>query len=122
MERILAVGENESLLQTRTRVLERLGADVVACAPYNLASGLDDDAFDVVVLCHSLAANTALAVSIGARKRWPGVKILQVVRYDYEKETHLQYADAVAAGNEPDDLLGTTKNLLSLNPDFRRVG
>ena len=54
MARIVLIGEDSSLLATRDEILKRAGA-TIACSSGNQAKAvLEEEIFDIVVLCHSL--------------------------------------------------------------------
>jgi len=109
MKRILLIGENEDLLRSRAALLAKYHANIVMSTPTDLVSAVGDRPFDVVVLCHSLTGTTAESVAIGARKRWQNTRILQLVRYDFEKSESLHHADAVASSERPDEVVDAVR-------------
>jgi hypothetical protein len=75
MSKILLVGEDLRLLETRAEVLGRIGVDTVCCCQRQMMRDLRSEQFDLVVLCHSLATRAANDVAAVARLRWPKAPI-----------------------------------------------
>lgn len=109
---VLVIGEDQFLLRTRERVLAKTQAEVVSFTPTELASNRSVGAVDVVVLCHSLQQQTALGISAGARKRWPGVRILQLAKFEFDRRPLPAHADGIALASNPDELVSKTTELL----------
>ena len=115
MEKILLVGDNFSLLATRVAILAKMSAGAVGCNPAELATHLGNEKFDVVILCHTLHESTRRSVIANARRRWPEVRILQILpRMDKTSPTSF-LVDEVAS-TEPDDLIRRTAKLLGRPP------
>jgi hypothetical protein len=108
----LLVGEDETLLSTRAAVLHKTGAEIVPVDPLRIGEH-GFPYFDLLVLCHSLQTQTALAIAVGARKRWPGIQILQLVRFEFEKTGRETHADAVVAAHDPNSLEESARDLLT---------
>jgi hypothetical protein len=107
MNRILLVGTNKSLLVTRAAVLSTTGALVAHTTELSLPKG---QPFDLLVLCHTLMRETAFGLSLAARTRWPQVRILQIVHYQFEAADAIYANDACTA--KPDELVRHVKRLL----------
>jgi DNA-binding response OmpR family regulator len=112
MPRVLLVGENQSLLQTRAAVLEQTGAEVVWLTPAELAADREPGAVDVLVVCHSIRVEDRRSLIANSRKRWPGVQVLQLVRYDFESSAPELGADGVAISANPAKLLSRITEML----------
>ena len=111
MPRILLVGEDQYLLQCRGAMLQNRGADVIA----RLARDADRTKVgrvDVLVLCHSLDLENRVRFAAEARKRWPSVRVLQVLRAATELYPSAPHADATVFAGEPGQLVAETFELL----------
>jgi hypothetical protein len=78
MVKILLVGEDFRLLATRAAVLARTGANTLCCSPAEMVRDLRGEAFNLVVMCHSLDEASASMVAGTARQWWPGAKVLLI--------------------------------------------
>ena len=78
MIKILLVGEDFRLLATRAAVLARTGVNTVCCSPSEMVRDLRGEAFDLVVMCHSLDEAAASMVAGTARQWWPGGRVLLI--------------------------------------------
>lgn len=98
MQRLLLIGEDETLLKTRTAIFRHAGFDVEVCpvthrpnstffcleryfGPSKIGpgnqSGMDGkSSFDAVILCHSLDRSRISAISAEARREAPATKIV----------------------------------------------
>lgn len=114
MERILLVGVDPSLLDTRAAVLARTGADVAICHASDLPSLAQQD-FDLVTLCHTLSEDTRRSVTRTARTQWPNARILQVFSSLRDAPAPATLADDAAPTN-PAELLAHTRDLLNKTP------
>jgi hypothetical protein len=78
MTKILVVGEDERLLESRSAVLRRTGATVVSHLGGDVQKLVLSELPDLVVLCHSLGADEAELVADGVRECCPATRILLV--------------------------------------------
>jgi len=77
-------------------VLARTGAEVVCANPGEINSNDIFDSVDVLVLCHTVRQDRREYFSTTARKRWPGLRVLQLIKFEYESRSPEPHADAVA--------------------------
>ncbi len=78
MSRILLAGSDFRLLETRAAVLAKTGAEVLSRNSRGTLEILDRDAFDLVILCHSLPQPDAALIVAKVHEKRPGTKILMV--------------------------------------------
>lgn len=78
MSRILLAGSDFRLLETRAAVLAKTGAEVISRNTKETLGILDRDAFDLVILCHSLPDTDAAVIVAKTHEKSPGAKILMV--------------------------------------------
>jgi len=78
MSRILLAGSDCRLLETRAAVLAKTGAEVIFRNAKETLRVLDRDAFDLVILCHSLPETDAAVIVAKTHEKSPGTKILMV--------------------------------------------
>jgi hypothetical protein len=79
MPKILLVGQDEGLLETRCAVLKRTGAVVVSYIGNDALKVVQSEMPDLVVLCHSLAADIAEVMADEVRRCCPKARILLVL-------------------------------------------
>ena len=111
MRTILLVGEDLSLLESRAAVLRRTNAGTVNASQYELPV-YGSQRFDLLVLCHALRQGDRIAVAELARHQWPGVQILQVLKYEWEQFVTLKYADQFVLACDPGELVQRAAELL----------
>jgi DNA-binding response OmpR family regulator len=112
MSKVLLLGNDLHLLETRGALLRKTGASVVCCSADDALGMLELDTFDLVVFCHTIVDDDAERLSHEIHRQWPQVKILQVIsdvmREKFYKGVELN-ATSVA---EPSQLLRRTAELL----------
>ena len=113
---ILLVGYDLWLLQTRALILRETEAAVYTCRPDQLEEATGDRQIDLVILCHSLSDAARRSVSAEAHRRWPQVRVLQVVKNIYSSEKPDLYADDVVASCDPGILIHHARKLLKPMP------
>ena len=86
--RILLVGEDFHLLASRAALLSKTGARVTCCNTAEFADHLGTEKYALVVLCHSLRQDVGSGIAGEAHKRWPTIRVLQVVS-TYNRPAHL---------------------------------
>jgi hypothetical protein len=105
------IGEYWSLLKTSADVLRKTNSEISYCNPSELAEYWTGH-FDLIVLCHTVSAAEAESIAADARWRWPGIRILQMSRFDFGTARIPPHADAVAVSGKPEDLFACTMELL----------
>jgi DNA-binding response OmpR family regulator len=112
MPRILLAGSDCRLLATRAAVLSKTGAAVVYHNAIETLEVLDREAFDLVVLCHSLLEVDVALIVDKVHQKSPDTRILMVTsdldRYERQRDNHVD-ATSIA---EPARLVALTKELL----------
>ena len=96
-------------------MLRKTNSEIVSCAPEEIAEHWTSQ-FDLLVICHTVSSAEAESIAGDARWRWPGIRILQVTRFDFGAVQVPPYADGVAAGGDPNDLFARTVELLERKP------
>jgi CheY-like chemotaxis protein len=121
MSKILLAGGDSRLLETRAAVLAKTGASVACYSAAKALEILDEETFDLVVLCHSLSDPDVALVVEKVRKKVPDTKILVVAsnadRYGLPRENKV---DATTLP-EPERLVALAKELLQAT-HFASVG
>ena len=107
MASILLIGLDEGLSQTRAAVLAKTHATVVRKT--DLGNGVSQ-AFDLVVLCHTVPEAEREAWSIEVRKRWPNVRIILIAKPWSDQRP--RYVDAQISWGNPEELLFAVNRLL----------
>lgn len=74
---VLLVGNNESLLSTRAKVLEASGMTAEACTPAEL-SAMKVAFFHMVILCHTLGVEQMQRALEQIRRGAPGIPVVKV--------------------------------------------
>jgi DNA-binding response OmpR family regulator len=109
-ERILIVGYDQNLLFTRACILNTRWSAEIAY-PVEALRMLEEEPFELIVLCHSLAGNEAASLARAARKTFPNVFIL-ALETSAQGDVHpLVWADAVTI-TEPSKMLDAIEGLL----------
>ena len=116
MARIVLIGEDSSLLATRAEVLKRTGASIACSSGSQAKAVLEEDIFDVVVLCHSLPETISNELVGYVHRRWPEVKILMVVT---ERTMYRAPGVDVTSPADPGRLIELTRQLLESLPNHR---
>ena len=89
MERILLVGKDPALLETRSAVLSKTGAETLCYSPGQALLMPPALAIVLVIVCHSVEGDDRTKCVEAARRNWPRAKILQL-------QSH--FGEAVASG------------------------
>jgi DNA-binding response OmpR family regulator len=112
MLRILLAGSDCRLLATRAAVLSKTGATVTYHNATTTLELLDREAFDLVVLCHSLLSGEVAQIVDKVHQKVPGTKILMVTSNLDQYDIHTNgYVDATSVP-EPAHLVACVKDLL----------
>jgi DNA-binding response OmpR family regulator len=114
MLRILLAGSDSRLLMTRAAVLSKTGAAVSYHNAMQTIEILDREAFDLVVLCHSLPEPDVAMIVDKVHQKIPGTKVLMVTseldRYERSRDSKV---DATSLP-EPGHLVARAKELLQV--------
>jgi hypothetical protein len=110
MKRILLVGEDAHLLDTRAAILEQTGAAATCCPPSAITEHPEWEDFALVVLCHTIHDAKKLGEEI--HRRWPEVPVLQVLTSYGAPSPINWHVDATSAATHPGDLVEVAKVLL----------
>jgi len=78
MAKILCIGSDAGLLQTRKLVLEQTGAEVHSTKFEAGLTLLEAQYFDVVVLCHTLAERDTIQICKLLERFWPASQLVLV--------------------------------------------
>lgn len=116
MARIVLVGEDSTLLATRAEVLKRTGANIACSSARNAKSVMDEEIFDILVLCHSVPDGMATDLIDYVHQRWPEVKILTVVA---ERLEYRGTGVEMTSSSDPGLLIERTHQLLESLPNHR---
>jgi DNA-binding response OmpR family regulator len=114
MPRILLAGSDSRLLATRAAVLSKTGAAVVYHSAIETLEVLDREAFDLVVLCHSLLEADVAAIVDKVHQKNPDTKILMVTSGVDQYEIHPDCRVDATSLPEPVELVARTKELLQV--------
>jgi CheY-like chemotaxis protein len=112
LPKILLVGQDHRLLDTRAAVLRQTGANVTISGGAEARKVVLSENPDLVVLCHSLPVEDAESVADETRKCCPGAKVLLVLpAADPDRPYQDSKFDGITAA-EPVRLVGRAKELL----------
>ena len=116
MSRVLLVGVDELLQQTRAAVLRTIGADIVCSAPDAAPGVLEGLECNLVVLCHSLPEPLSAVLAQTIRSRWPKTRILLVTSSRiWEAAEAISAVDAICSA-DPERLVVQAAKLLGPKP------
>lgn len=118
MPKILLVGQDSRLLETRAAVLAKVQATVTCQEPNDSLGILECEMFDLVVLCHSLTEKQAGQITDVVRGRWPKTKILLVVSNLSQERLYKGIEFDGTSSPEPSRLIRRTAELLEMVPQF----
>jgi DNA-binding response OmpR family regulator len=115
--RILSIGSDVAVFESRNRVLESAGFEVVPCfRGENALEAFCGEPVDVVVLCDSLAQGASSKIVQGFRAAKPAIPIVIVYRLG-ELSDEVFLADAaVESLDGPERLINTVASLLQKSP------
>lgn len=99
MAKILLVGNDLRLLMTRSAVLARTAATIVYCDAIEAARILENEKFNLVVLCHSLTEEQTSKIREIIHRKLPTAMVLRLV-FDSSLE--------IARGSTPFDVTSST--------------
>jgi response regulator RpfG family c-di-GMP phosphodiesterase len=116
MPKILLVGEDEGLLETRSEVLKRTGAIVTSHIGDDALKVVQSKVPDLVVVCHSLPTSDAESMADEVRRCCPKTRILLVLS---ELGVDRPYKDTkfdATSPAEPSKLIERATELLGILP------
>jgi hypothetical protein len=116
MPKILLIGQDVRLLETRAAVLRKTGAEVIYCDGSQVLNIMESEKPDLFVLCHSLLAVEADVIADKVHASCPGARILLVVSQVFAEK---HYADGKFDGTslpEPVRLIKRATELLQQLP------
>jgi hypothetical protein len=116
MSKILLVGNDFRLLTTRAAVLARTMANVVCCNTAEAAQTLQNESFDLVVLCHSLTEKQISETTEMTHLRLPTARILRVISDISQEWPRGGPAFDATSSSDPDGLIRRTSELLRQMP------
>lgn len=119
MRTILLVGEDALLLESRALLVRSTGAETVTASTYQFARQSTFDPVDLVVLCHTVPAAVRPTISEDARRRWAGVRVIQVLKNEFEWNPAQRYADGIVLSGDPEKLIRCASELLSRSLQLR---
>lgn len=109
--RVLCLGHDERLLETRVQVLASRYETVSVRSLAEMRSLPGDARFDIVLLCHTLSPEECGVCSEVARERWPEARVLAIA---VERGSCWEYADQVVkAMDGPRVLFGAIDQMLA---------
>jgi DNA-binding response OmpR family regulator len=122
MFRILLAGSDCRLLSTRAAVLAKTGGDVVHLNATETINILDREAFDLVVLCHSLQREDVAVIVDKVHQKIPVAKILMVTSALDEYELYPNTKIDATSIPEPGHLVALAKELLQVSSYVSHAG
>ena len=122
MFRILLAGSDARLLATRAAVLLKTGAVVIHRDAMGTLNLLDREAFDLVVLCHSLPREDVAVIVDKVHEKNPGAKILMVASALDEYEMYPNTKIDATSIPEPGHLVALAKELLQVTSYASHAG
>lgn len=111
--RILSISDDAMVRSTRELVLRRDGYEIVSIGSDELLSVPEIRSFDVAVICHSVAADSAIGMVDRLRRYNPEIRVLRVNPRLRRVDAFLGVDSEVLAG--PATLLRAVKELLQKN-------
>lgn len=109
--RVLAVGDDQSLLSTRLDVLNTKWSARIASSKDALAF-LKEESFDVLVLCHSIHSTEAISLVTSVQRDFPEVRILALEELPGSR-AHLNPNATVVSAGGPTKMFDAIEKLLS---------
>ena len=103
---VLHVGMDDALLASRTALIESAGYRVVRCETTEAAiRSLQEDRFDVVVLCHSVPPDERPMIRAAVQAFRPGTPILYVSKYGQSSVIEPVPQGVSIVDNQPHEIL-----------------
>lgn len=121
MSKILLVGNDLRLLMTRSAVLARTSATVVYCNAIEAARCLQNESFNLVVLCHSLTEKQISEITEMTHRILPTATVLRVVYDIWQEVPRGGTAFEATSSSDPDGLIRLTSELLRQTPSQANI-
>jgi response regulator RpfG family c-di-GMP phosphodiesterase len=118
--KIVLVGQDISLLETRAEVLKKTGAEVVHCVGSEVLDVVAVERPELVVLCHSLPHGVAEEIADGVHEFSPTTKVLLVVSQVVAHRPHQDAKFDAVSLPEPVRLVANVAELLETQPVLRQ--
>jgi DNA-binding response OmpR family regulator len=97
---ILAIGQDEELLNTRSAVLRKCNAGVITARPSEATEILKAGHFDLVVLCHTLSTEDMQKLVLLAHQQASDIQVLEILKASEPRwERARSGADDMASSN-----------------------
>ena len=116
MSKVLLVGEDELLQQTRAAVLRTTGVENICTPPRSALAIQQDRQCDLVILCHSLPDQLCAVLADNIHIRWPKTRILLVTPTRMWESPHFEIAVDAVSSADPVRLIRRATELLK-QPD-----
>jgi hypothetical protein len=113
MATILAVGQDEGLLSSRSAVLRKCNVEVITARPSEAREILVAQKFDLLVLCHTLSSDDMNDLVQLARQQRSDIQVLEVLRKtEFSWDRGPSGADGITA-SAPVTLVAKVTEMLS---------
>jgi DNA-binding response OmpR family regulator len=113
MATILAVGQDEGLLSSRSAVLRKCNVEVITARPSEAREILVAQKFDLLVLCHTLSSDDMNDLVQLARQQTSDIQVLEVLRKtEFSWDRGPSGADGITA-SAPVTLVAKVTEMLS---------
>ena len=89
------------LLRTRCSVVEQTGAEALCARVEEITPQRPSQPVDLLIICHTVSKDERQSIAARLRKRWPGVRVVQLVKHEYESTSADPHADFVAVATNP---------------------
>ena len=115
MRTILSISQDDGLLVSRTAVLRKADAEVIALKAVEAKKILKTRRFDLVVLCHSLSPEQTLEIASLAHQQTVAIPVLKVVANAEPFSEWTFVAPDAAASSDPRILVEKVAELLNVS-------
>jgi len=110
---ILAVGHDEGLLNTRSAVLRRCNAGVIAARPSEAIEILKAGRFDLIVLCHTLSTEDMNKLVLLAHQQASDIPVLEILKTTDQSWRHSPSGADDMSPSKPENLVAKVTEMLS---------
>jgi CheY-like chemotaxis protein len=118
MSKILLVGRDEGLLESRSAVLKKTGAIVRSCLVGEALTRVQSEMPDLVVVCHSLPTDDAESMADLVRRCCPKTKVLLVLSELHADRPYRDTKFDAISPAEPSRLIARAIELLPILPHY----
>ena len=116
MCRILTVGQDETLLASRSAILHRFDAEVVAARASEALKILKTQQFDLVVACHTVSMEDMKELVRSAHRQASNLKVLQILKTPELSRAHTSSGADDTTSTDPDSLVAKVAEMLNSRP------